>query len=108
MNPLLSLIFRILAGERMEKATSAQTAYWLSCLAIFPLSMLLPFLPLRRLEGILPDPWNVIAAVFFLGVTFVGLMIAVGRAFEKFPLRLLPVAMITWGMVAVMWWPKVS
>jgi len=40
MIPLISLILRIASGEKLEPATRQNTAYWLSALAMVPLSMI--------------------------------------------------------------------
>ena len=103
---LLSLVIRILSGERLERSTPAQNAFWLSFLAIFPAAVFLPAEAVSVLDGQLSDQWFV-AAMFVAVIPFFGITLALARSFRRFPFALIPVALATWWGVAAHLWKKI-
>jgi hypothetical protein len=107
VNLLWNLVIRILSGERMERSTPSQNAYWLSFLATFPLLIVLPMKGAALLQDLLPDRW-LIATMFLAVLLSFGLTLAVAKAFLRFPFGLIPVALATWGVAAAYFWKKIA
>ncbi len=102
MNPLINLLVRIAAGERPEKGSRRDTAWWLSGLALMPVAMAL-FTALatwleRCVDVSFLDSYAGIFSLIVLLVVFIYVVLAASvRTFQRFPLWLIPIAIATWS-----------
>lgn len=89
MNPLISLIFRIASGEKLEPATKQNTADCLSALVLVPLSII-GFASLAAwLESAIWSPFdNTVSPILFIvvfGFVFLGSVFSLARACRGHP-----------------------
>jgi hypothetical protein len=108
MNPLISLIFRIASGEKLEPTTKQNTAYWLSALVMVPLSII-GFASLAEwLESVIWSPFdNTVSLILFIVVfslAFLGLVFSLARACRDYPGLLILLASGEWGTTAFLMW----
>lgn len=108
MSPLISLICRIVSGEKLESATKQNTAYWLSALVIVPLSII-GFVSLAGfLESVIWSPFdNVVSLILFIGVfglASLGAVFSLARVFRDYPRFLILLSSGAWGITAFLMW----
>ena len=105
MNLPVNLVLRILSGEKLEKGSGKNSAWWLGALALFPV-IILGFGFLcgwieRTTRFSLTDSYlGILGLVLMLVIfTFASLALCV-RGFSRHPLWLIPIAVMTWGGTA--------
>lgn len=108
MNPLVSLISRILSGEKLEPATKRNTAYWLSALVVIPLAIV-GFASLARwLKSVTGGSIdNVVALVLFMviaGLVFLLTVFSLARICRDHPALLILLSFGAWGATAFLMW----
>ncbi len=105
MNILLSLLSRIAGGERLEKGSKENTAYWLSTFAILPVwilgSVALMGYLNSKLNGVLTDNrWFLILFSVLACLPLILCIVQVAKLLYKHPLILLLTSIISWGATA--------
>ena len=108
MYPLVSLIFRILSGEKLEPATKRNTAYWLSALVVVPLAIV-GFAALAQwLDSLIGSPFdNTVSLVLFMVVVvlvLLGSIFCLARICRDHPGLLILLSFGAWGMAAFLMW----
>jgi glycerol-3-phosphate acyltransferase PlsY len=108
MNPLISLIFRIACGEKLEPATKQNTAYWLSALVMVPLSIIGFAMLARWLESVIWSPFDSVASlivfIVFFGLVLLGSVFSLARVCRNHPWFLILLSCGAWGMTAHLLW----
>jgi hypothetical protein len=108
MNPV-GLIVRILSGERMERGSRENTAWWLSCLATLPLLILLF---VGAMQWVRKSGWlhlvdtlpGLVGMILVVGIGWIALQLVIVRIFKRSPLGLLPFAVLAWAVLARVLW----
>jgi hypothetical protein len=108
MYPIISLIFRILSGEKLEPATKQNTAYWLSALVVIPLAIV-GFAELAQwLESLTGSPFdNTVSLVLFMlvvGLVLLGAIFSLAKICRDHPVLLVLLSFGAWGMTAILMW----
>jgi hypothetical protein len=111
MIPLISLILRIASGEKLEPATRQNTAYWLSALAMVPLSMIGYVSLAGWLDSFSWSPFdNVVSLILFIVVfclVLLGAMFSLARICRNHPGFLILLSIGAWGGAAFLMWRDV-
>lgn len=101
MNLLFNLIARIASGERLERGSRQNTAWWLGGLAVMPVVMILFTMFGTWVErtfdfSFLDSYGGVFVMIILLCLVMFALLIPCVRIFQGSPLWLIPVAAATW------------
>ena len=108
MSPLITLIFRILSGEKFETSTQKNTAYWLSAMVVVPIAIVgFAFLAkwLESVIGLILD--NTFSLILFsvgYGLITLGSLYSLARIGRGHPRILLLFSVGAWGMMAFSIW----
>lgn len=102
MNPLITLICRILSGEKLEPSSKQDSSYWLSLLAVAPVSIVGFTLLSHWLESsmglVLDHVFSLMVfAIVICFVTF-GMVFLLARMFIGRPGLLLLLSVASWGL----------
>jgi hypothetical protein len=104
---LLQLLRRIATGERLEKGSRENTAWWLALLVTMPLAVAIMMGCFAGLEHseyshLLDTMPGLVGMVVLMVVILIVLQALCVRTFRRRPLWLLPIAMVIWG--GGLWW----
>ena len=102
MNILISLVSRIASGEKLEKGTRSNTAYWLSSFALIPIGIFgaasfIHFIDSRFDDFFTLNPWILILSAVILCLILMALIQCLSRLFMHRPVVLLLMGIISWG-----------
>lgn len=101
MNLLFNLIVRIASGERLERGSSQNTAWWLGGLAVMPVVMILFTMFGTWVErtfhfSFLDSYGGIFVMIILLCLVMFAILIPCVRIFQRSPLWLIPIAAAIW------------
>jgi hypothetical protein len=105
MNILINLVSRIVSGERLEKGSRNNTAYWLSAFTLLPIwifgsAALMGYLDFQ-LNGFITDTaWCLILFSILICLPLLVCIGSVARFFVRRPIVLLLIGIASWIVTA--------
>ena len=104
---LLQLLQRIARGERLEKGSRENAAWWLSVLVTMPLTGAISmgciaWVEMSEHAHVLDTMAGIVGMIVLMVIGFAVLQACCVRIFRRRPLWLVPIAVVVWG--GGVWW----